>query len=695
MSHKHYLALALVWLAFATGYAQTLLTDWVNLNSKNTISCITHDADYLYASTTGGGIVQINKHTGQQHSIDHAQEGLPDNYVMFVTLHDNELWTANRFYGISQKTHNGWTDHLSATAGFRTDQWFQSIAFDGNTIWAGGLLALYEMRNGQVVNTYEVNPLSNHCVVTDIVIDHNHQLWFTAYDYRRKYALCTLDKSTGMAVNKCGDYGDAYALAVDTDNSLWVATEQGLLHYTDQSQTIYNSTNTSLREDKVSDVQIDGQGNIWFVTDHHLCRYDRSTFTTYALPYTDDFLHCLDIDGTNIYIGAYQHGLLTLVNNTLTPIAYTIPSAPTSSMRGGCVDGQGRFWAGTMTGAFAYNPTDGTTEVLPMRQIDEIVSDKQGNIWLKPFNTGDTCLIRITPSDTTAYLYKQYPFTDNYICQMRFDHRNRLWLATTHGLICHDGEQWIAYTTTNTNLPTNYIYSIDFDSKDNVWCGTFGAGLLRFDGTRFTTQSTASKFIAAVCVDKNDAVWFNGRNSLYPEIYGLGLSVLRNGQVTTYTTDNSPLASNTIWDIQADAQCNLYLATGDDKGVTQFDGAQHWQTYNIANSGLALNEATHITLDEAHQRIWFTSYAGGGVSYARLPHASTAIATTSSDRGLTIRDNHLLLDRPTTVYVYDTTGRLVHVAHGTDIDLTALHSGIYIVQPANMTAIQATRIFIP
>ena len=60
------IALALLWFAFSTSYAQTHLTDWKNLNSKSTITCITHNTDYLYASTMGGGIVQINKRTGEQ-----------------------------------------------------------------------------------------------------------------------------------------------------------------------------------------------------------------------------------------------------------------------------------------------------------------------------------------------------------------------------------------------------------------------------------------------------------------------------------------------------------------------------------------------------------------------------------------------------------------------------------------------------
>ena len=553
------------------------------------------------------------------------------------------------------------------------------------------------MRDGKVVNTYDVNPLSNHCIVTAIAFDHNKQLWFTVYDYRRKYALCTLDKSSGMVVDKCNDYGDAYALAVDNDNTLWVATKQGLLHYTDQSQTLFNSSNTSLTEDAVSDVKIDERNNIWFITDHNLYCFNRTTFTTYPIPYSDDFLRCFDIDGKDIYVGTHQHGMLSLTNNALTPITYTFPNAPTSSMRGGCVDKQGRFWAGTMTGAFAYNPTDGTTEILPMRQIDEIVSDNKGDVWLKPFNTGDTCLIEITPTDTIAYRYDQYPFNDNYICQMRFDHTNRLWLATTHGLIFRDNGQWHVYSTTNSNLPTNYIYSIDFDSQNNVWCGTFGAGLTCFNGTDFTTYTTKqgleSDFVATVCVDKNDVVWFNCRSSQYPEIYGLGLSSLHNGQFKTYTANNSQLASNTIWDIETDAKNNLWLASGDDKGVTQFDGT-HWNIYNTDNSGLALNEATHIALDEYNRRIWFTCYTGGGVTYANLQYDNSAVTTLNASKELTIRNNHVLLDLPANVSVFDTTGHLILSDYGTNIDLSNLHRGIYIVHTSN-TNYRAARIIIP
>lgn len=690
--------LALALLCFTASHAQTQLTDWVNLNSKSTVTSITHDADHLYISSMGGGIVQINKHTGEQRCIDHAQDNLPDIYVLSVAVHDHELWATNRFYGISQHTAKGWLNHTSTTTGFYTNQWFSSLAFDGNTTWIGGLMALYEMRSGQVVNTYNINPFSDYCIVSDIAIDRQHQVWLACSDYRRQFALSLLDTAEGEVVNVCNTYGDANALAVDADNSLWVATEQGLLHYTAQSQTIYNSSNTPLLEDVVVDVQIDEQSNIWFLTRHYLYRYDRSTFTTYPLPYMDDIFRCLDIDGTNVYVGTHQHGLLSLTNSTLVPIAFTIPSAPTSSMRSGAVDSNGRFWTGYANGVIIYDPAGTATTTIPMRQVDEVVADNQGGVWIKTFNVGDTCLLRITPADTTAYLCTQYPFANNYICQMCIDRRNRLWLATTHGLFCLDNEQWTAYTTANSDLPSDYIYSIDIDSKNRVWCGTFGKGLICFDGVHCTTYTTAqglaSDYIAAVCIDKNDVVWMNCRNSEYPEMYGLGLFALYNEQITAYTATSSLLASNTIWDIQADGLNNLWIATSEDKGVTQFDGT-HWQIHNTTNSGLALNEATHIAIDEKNHRIWFTCYAGGGVSYAQLQYDNTAVPTVDANHRLNMSNKQLLFVTPTAVAVYDTAGRLAHAEYGTRIDLSALQRGIYIVHVTSTQSSFAAPVFLP
>ena len=55
----------------------------------------------------------------------------------------------------------------------------------------------------------------------------------------------------------------------------------------------------------------------------------------------------------------------------------------------------------------------------------------------------------------------------------------------------------------------------------------------------------------------------------------------------------------------------------------------------------------------------------------------------------------LPISTPTAVAVYDTAGRLMLTAYGTDIDLSALHSGIYIVRTTNVEPYTSTGIIIP
>ena len=47
-------------LALATITAQAQLTDWQNISSKNFVSRIIHDQNFLYVGTKGGGIIKIN-----------------------------------------------------------------------------------------------------------------------------------------------------------------------------------------------------------------------------------------------------------------------------------------------------------------------------------------------------------------------------------------------------------------------------------------------------------------------------------------------------------------------------------------------------------------------------------------------------------------------------------------------------------
>ena len=79
----------LVVLTTVVAFAQ--LTDWQNISSKNFVMKIIHDENFLYVGTKGGGIVKIDKLSGQQTVLKRADGSMTGNSITDMTLHDGEL----------------------------------------------------------------------------------------------------------------------------------------------------------------------------------------------------------------------------------------------------------------------------------------------------------------------------------------------------------------------------------------------------------------------------------------------------------------------------------------------------------------------------------------------------------------------------------------------------------------------------
>lgn len=73
-----------------------------------------------------------------------------------------------------------------------------------------------------------------------------------------------------------------------------------------------------------------------------------------------------------------------------------------------------------------------------------------------------------------------------------------------------DSFTWDSFTV-GSGLPNNWIYDLFQDSKGNVWVGTWGGGLARFDGKAWTTLTTrdglASNAVTCFAEDKDGRIW--------------------------------------------------------------------------------------------------------------------------------------------------------------------------------------------
>ncbi len=116
--------------------------------------------------------------------------------------------------------------------------------------------------------------------------------------------------------------------------------------------------------------------------------------------------------------------------------------------------------------------------------------------------------------------------------------------------------QWVFYTHENTALPDYPMELLIVDRDDNIWVGTYGAGLVKYDG----------------------AVW------------------------TVYNKENSWLPGDTITALAEDNDGNIWIATSHNCGLSKFDGT-YWRVYTPANSLLPDDKISSIAFDNDNN-IW-------------------------------------------------------------------------------------------
>lgn len=636
-------SIIVVLLLFVTAItsAQHILTDWQNITSKNFVSRIIHDQNYLYVGTMGGGLIKINKQTGEQTLLCRANDDITDNSIIDMALHDGDLWIGTKHYGLAKISDEGIEKFGERNAGFAIQQYIAGIYFDSDGgMLVGGLTALYRFDGKRCTDSYEINIISPFAYVTCIKADASGRVWVSCYDALGRATLCLFTQEGLVPIRH--PYGCISRIETDDKGCLWLASEAGLIKYDGTIFTPYTPDNSDLPEYTLNDIKADEQGNLWMVSQHYLTKLDGEQFTNYPFTsnHVDDNLVCVDVDGNDVYVGSHFQGLLRLTDNGLTVVPLIDNQLDNNSFSfiSGCLDNNGLFYVGTLYGLQTYNKETEEASLMPMSQTYQVEPDVNGNIWLRwPWFSTDTCLMEITPTTTTVLWKDDYPFNDCTVNQIKFDHSNRLWLATTKGIYRLDGQKWTAYNKDNSGLSNNYVYCLAFDANNRVWCGTNGGGLFLFDGSNWSNYTTdnsplPSDCVGTITVDKNDIVWMNCRIPRYHDTYGLewgfGLTRFDGTQWNTYNRKNSPIPSDCLWDIQVDADNNKWLATAGDVGLVCYD-ENEWTIYDVDNSSIALNEVTKITIDNKRDLIWLTHYPGGGISTARMNSQSSGIQSST------------------------------------------------------------------
>ena len=179
------------------------------------------------------------------------------------------------------------------------------------------------------------------------------------------------------------------------------------------------------------------------------------------------------------------------------------------------------------------------------------------------------------------------------------DTKGNLWFGTAGGGISrYDGKSFTNYTTAH-GMPGNDVSAILEDNHGNIWMGVWPFGISCFDGTSFknygTRQGLADYHVQAMLEDRNGIIWIATM---------VGISSFNGNTFKNYSTDNG-LLSNDVKTLCEDKKGNIWMGT--DKGVSCFNG-KTFKSYTIKD-GLADNYVTAIIEDKTGV-LWFGTNEG-------------------------------------------------------------------------------------
>lgn len=163
----------------------------------------------------------------------------------------------------------------------------------------------------------------------------------------------------------------------------------------------------------------------------------------------------------------------------------------------------------------------------------------------------------------------------NITC-IHMDKTGVLWVGTIFyenaGLYRYQNGIFVRYSTLD-GLPTNNISAITSSANGTIYIGTWGGGLVSFDGNKFSVKNKSNglsdNYISSLEYNgQTDSLWagtkFNGANL-----------IKKDGSIEVYDDHTSSLVNNNVHKIAIDESQNITWF-GTSGGISKFNGAA-WQ----------------------------------------------------------------------------------------------------------------------
>lgn len=243
-----------------------------------------------------------------------------------------------------------------------------------------------------------------------------------------------------------------------------------------------------------------------------------------------------------------------------------------------------------------------------------------GGSYIYPYGEGLTKPIKLFPPVTKQLeqsapeaqgegLFVNYT-TDNGLaldpvtCGFK-DKLGNLWFGTNGGGVSrYDGKSFTNFTTAQ-GLTNNTVYCIIQDKAGNIWFGTSGGGVSCYDGVLFrnftTAQGLTNDEVYSMAEDNLGNIWFG--------TIGGGVSCYDGKAFKTFKKEQG-LADDIVLSITQDKAGKIWFGTAS-SGLSCYDG----KTFKNFNNLFGIARNIWSIKEDKKGNLWFGSGGGGAIRF--------------------------------------------------------------------------------
>lgn len=409
----------------------------------------------------------------------------------------SDAFTACDLFAHSPKNSSAWIEKIYATS--------NGLILAGTSIHGA---KLFDTRSGRYEDILTYNPDKTEIFARNFVQTSEDECWIGT-----ESGIFIYNMKTRQLTNLRKKYNDPYSISDnavytfcrDKEGGIWAGTYFGGINYYPKQYNSFHklfpkSGENSLSGYVVREIHQDHNGYLWIGTeDAGLNKLDTATgiFTHFqptgnkgSIAYTN--IHGLLVDGNELWIGTFEHGLDVMNIKTGRVIRHYSESSGEHALKSNFIyclyqSAGSDIMVGTTRGAYSYNRRNDNFDLLPGMPVNNwyssLLEDKQGIIWGGTYGNGVNYYnTRTKTAGNLRYDAKdKTSLGSDRINSIFEDSRRNLWFATEGGLckFNRNNNNFTRYTTKN-GLPTNFILSGLEDASGQLWIST-SRGLVCFD----------------------------------------------------------------------------------------------------------------------------------------------------------------------------------------------------------------------